>query len=458
MNFKKKQMTAEEKAHRMGTAPLLPLILSMSVPSMFSMLIQALYNVVDSIFVAKIGETALSAVSLVYPIQMLNISVCVGTAIGVSSLIARKLGAKDQDGAQKTASHGLFLAICSGFVFLIFGLFFAYKFAAAFSDNPELIQPAGDYCMITCIFAAFPFIQVQCERMMQASGDTVTPMITSLSGCITNIILDPILIFGYFGLPAMGVKGAAIATVIGEIVGMTVTLVVVNKKHFAVKATLKDFTINTDIIREIYQVGLPAMIMQSITSILNIFMNAILIAFSETAVAVLGVYFKVQSFVFLPVFGMNQGIMPIMGYNYGARNRNRMMKAMKIGLIIALCIMTLGTIGFQLFPQQIMSLFEAQGEMMTIGCKALSTISFNFPLAAVAILLGTVFQATGHGSYSMISSILRQLVCILPLAKLFSMLWGLEGVWFAYPIAELISLGFTIFMFIRLWNKELKHI
>ena len=453
-----KKQAANEKAARMGEAPLLSLIFKMSLPSMFSMLIQALYNIVDSIFVAKVGETALSAVSLVYPIQMLCISVSVGTAIGVASLVSRKLGAKRQDIAQEVASHGIFLAICSGFVFLIFGLFFADNFVNAFSDNDALIQPAISYCTITSTFSVFSFVTVLCERLMQSSGDTVTPMFTSLSGCITNIILDPIMIFGYFGCPALGVTGAALATVIGQIVGMCVTLIVVNKKHFAVKATLKGLKVNGPIIRQIYEVGFPAMVMQAIASVLNIFMNAILIGFSETAVAVLGVYFKVQSFVFLPVFGMNQGLMPIMAFNFGAKNRDRMIKAMKIGMVIAFCFMTICTVVFQAIPAQIMSLFDAQGELMTIGCKALKTISFNFPFAAIGILIGTIFQSTGHGFYSMLNSILRQLVLILPLAKLFSMLWGLEGVWWSYPIAEIISLVFVLIIFRRLWNKELQYL
>ena len=453
-----KQKAADEKAARMGTAPLLPLIIKMSLPSMFSMLIQALYNIVDSIFVAKLGETALSAVSLVYPIQMLTISVGVGTAIGVASLVSRKLGAKRQDIAQDVASHGLFLALCSGVVFLIFGLFFADDFVRAFSDNEALVAPAIKYCMITSSCSVFLFITIQCERLMQGCGDTMTPMFTALSGCVTNIILDPIMIFGYFGCPAMGVTGAALATIIGQIVGMIVTLLVVNKKHFAVKVTMKGLKLNGSLIRQIYEVGFPSMVMQAIGSVLNILMNAILIAFSETAVAVLGVYFKVQSFVFLPVFGMNQGLMPIMAFNFGAKNRDRMMKAMKIGMVIAFCFMTLCTIVFQAIPAQLMSLFEAEGEMMTIGCKALKTISFNFPFAAIGILIGTVFQSTGHGFYSMVNSILRQLVLILPLAKLFSALWGLEGVWWSYPISEIISLVFVLIIFKRLWDRELKYI
>lgn len=453
-----KQQAADAKAARMGTESLLPLIIKMSLPSMFSMLIQSLYNIVDSIFVSRVGETALSAVSLVFPIQMLIVAVGVGTAVGVGSLISRKLGAQRQDIAQKVASHGLLLSLLSGIVFLIFGLFFSDNFAYAFSDNEVLIQPAISYCRITSVCAVFPFVSMLCERLMQSCGDTMTPMFTVLTGCITNIILDPILIFGYFGFPELGVTGAAIATVIGQIIGCIVTVIMVNKKRFAVKATIKGLQPDGSIIRQIYEVGFPAMVMQAIGSVLNILMNAILIAFSETAVAVYGVYFKVQSFVFMPVFGMNQGLMPIMAFNYGAKNRDRMMKAMKIGMVVAFCFMTLCTVIFQAIPAQIMSLFDAQGEMMTIGCKALKTISFNFPFAAIGILIGTIFQSTGHGFYSMVNSVLRQLVLILPLAKLFSILWGLEGVWWSYPIAEITSLIFVLILFKRLWNKELKYI
>ena len=341
---------------RMGEMAMLPLIIKMSLPSMFSMLVQALYNIVDSIFVSRLGEYALSAVSLVYPIQLINISVGVGASIGLSSLISRRLGAKDLEAAQNAAEHGLFLALCHWILFVLFGFFGSRPFAMAFSENATLIEPAVAYCSIVCIGSLFALCSSSMEKIMQAGGNMIAPMWCMLSGAVTNIILDPIMIFGYFGFPALGVAGAAVATVTGQFVTFLVANLFMRKLDLPVKVKYGRFAISGRTIKDIYQVGLPSMVMQSIGSVMTICLNAILIAFSEAAVAVLGVYFKLQSFVFMPVFGMNHGLMPIMGYNYGARSRGRLMKAYKLGILIALGIMLVGLAIFQLFPAQLMGL------------------------------------------------------------------------------------------------------
>lgn len=452
------QKLQNQNTLRMGEMAMLPLIIKMSLPSMFSMLVQALYNIVDSIFVSRLGEYALSAVSLVYPIQLINISVGVGASIGLSSLISRRLGAKDIEAAQNAAEHGLFLALCHWVLFVLFGFFGSRPFAMAFSENATLIEPAVSYCSIVCIGSLFALCSSSMEKIMQAGGNMIAPMWCMLSGAVTNIILDPIMIFGYFGFPALGVAGAAIATVIGQCVCFLVANLFMRKLDLPVKVKYGRFAISGRTIKDIYQVGLPSMVMQSIGSVMTICLNAILIAFSEAAVAVLGVYFKLQSFVFMPVFGMNHGLMPIMGYNYGARSRGRLMKAYKLGILIALGIMLVGLAIFQLFPAQLMGLFKAEGDLLNVGIKALRTISLCFPLAAIGIITGTLFQATGRGVYSLLTSLLRQLIIIVPAAYILSKISGVMGVWYAFPLAEGFSLVFSLLMFRRLWRTDLSKI
>jgi len=452
------QKIQNQNTLRMGEMAMLPLIIKMSLPSMFSMLVQALYNIVDSIFVSRLGEYALSAVSLVYPIQLINISVGVGASIGLSSLISRRLGAKDLEAAQNAAEHGLFLALCHWVLFVLFGFFGSRPFAMAFSENATLIEPAVSYCSIVCIGSLFALCSSSMEKIMQAGGNMIAPMWCMLSGAVTNIILDPIMIFGYFGFPALGVAGAAVATVTGQFVTFLVANLFMRKLDLPVKVKYGRFAISGRTIKDIYQVGLPSMVMQSIGSVMTICLNAILIAFSEAAVAVLGVYFKLQSFVFMPVFGMNHGLMPIMGYNYGARSRGRLMKAYKLGILIALGIMLVGLAIFQLFPAQLMGLFKAEGDLLNVGIKALRTISLCFPLAAIGIITGTLFQATGRGVYSLLTSLLRQLIIIVPAAYILSKISGVMGVWYAFPLAEGFSLVFSLLMFRRLWRTDLSKI
>ena len=447
-----------ENTARMGTSPMLPLIIKMSLPSMFSMLVQALYNIVDSIFVSRLGEYALSAVSLIFPIQLINISVGVGTGIGLSSLISRRLGAKDLEAAKSAAEHGLFLAFCHWLIFVAFGLFGSRAFVTAFSKDFILVKPAVQYCSIVCIGSLFVLCASSMEKIMQAGGNMIAPMWGMLTGAITNIILDPILIFGYFGFPALGVAGAAIATVIGQCMTFLVANVFMIYSDLPVKVKYGRFPFNLNTIRDIYQVGLPSMVMQSIGSIMTMSLNAILIGFSQAAVAVFGVYFKLQSFVFMPVFGMNHGLMPIMGFNYGARNKKRLIQAYKLGIVIALLIMLAGLVLFQLIPDRLMALFKADGELLQVGIKALRTISLCFPFAAIGIITGTLFQATGRGIYSLMTSMLRQLVIIVPAAYFLSKTIGVMGVWYAFPLAEGFSLCFSMLMLRRLWRMDLSKI
>ena len=441
--------------NKMGTHPIFSLIIKMSLPAMFSMFIQALYNVVDSIFVARLGEYALSAVSLIYPIQLLTIAIGVGVGVGLASLISRRLGEGRQKEADLAASHGLFIAFVSGIVFALFGLFFSEIFVGIFTKSPTLLEPAASYCRIVCLGSFFVFASFNGERTMQATGNTFLPMICALSGAIANIVLDPILIFGLLGAPALGVTGAAIATVIGQAIAAGLALLFLYTRPFPVHIHVKGFRPNAGIIKDVFVVGFPSIVMQSVASVLTLFMNSLLIKFGSTAVAVLGVYYKVQSFVFLPVFGLNQGLLPILGYNYGAKNKLRLGKTMKIGISQALVMMIFGTVLFHTFPEAIMTLFNADALMMAIGVKALRIISLCYPFAAVGIIMSTFFQATGHGMYALISSILRQLVLILPLAYLLAYTKGLNAIWWAYVLADVGAIIVTLLFFRHLWEKEI---
>lgn len=442
-------------AAKMGEMPMLRLILSMSLPSMFSMLIQACYNIVDSIYVSWLGEYALSALSIIFPIQMLYIAVAVGASVGLSSLISRRLGERRIEEAYSAAQHGLLLAAVHSLIFIAWGIFGIRRFCAAFADSTQIFDASVSYGTIVCIGSVLVMASCSYERVMQAGGNMTAPMWSLLAGAVTNIILDPIMIFGYFGCPALGTAGAAYATVIGEAVGLTVSNILMHIKPMPVKIRFKPFRINTRIIKDIYVVGFPSMIMQAIGSVTILALNAMLIRFSSTAVAVYGVYFKLQSFVLMPVFGINHGLLPIMGYNFGAKNYARLMQALKYGIIIAFVIMTGGMLVFKIFPAQLMGLFKAEEDLSSIGIQCLTTISWCFPVAAVCIIIGTLFQATGKGFYSLIVSVMRQLVVIVPAAYIFSKLFGLAGIWWAYPCAELVSLSVTLVLYGRLKKTAL---
>ncbi|MEA4986459.1 MAG: MATE family efflux transporter [Anaerovorax sp.] len=446
------------KENKMGTMPVGKLMFSMSLPAMFSMMIQALYNIIDSIFVAMIGEKALAAVSLVFPIQMLIIAVGVGTGVGLNSLISRRLGEKRFEEANSAASHGIVISIFSWSIFAIFGLFFSDAFVSSFTNSSLVVDYGISYCTIVTVFSLFIFIQISVEKIMQATGNMLFPMICMLTGAITNIILDPILIFGLFGMPRLEIAGAAIATVFAQFVSMSLGLIFLFTRKYDVHVKIKGFHLEYKTVKNIYAVGLPAMIMQAIGSVMLVGMNAILITFSEAAVAVLGIYFKLQSFIFMPVFGLNQGTMPILGYNYGAKNRERLIKAFKLALLTAISIMTMGTIIFQLFPTQLILLFNATEEMLGIGVRALRIISLCFIPAAIGIITSTLFQAIGHGFLSLWVSLLRQLILILPLTWLLSHYLGLDYVWFSFPLAEIFSLSASILFYIKIYKKEIKPI
>ncbi|MEG2857551.1 MAG: MATE family efflux transporter [Clostridia bacterium] len=427
----------------------------MSLPSMFSMLIQSLYNVVDSMFVARFDPTALAAVSLVFPIQMLIISVAVGTGIGVNSLVSRRLGEQRIDDASNAAQHGILLAFGSYIVMALLALFFSGPFYSLFAEKGStLYTMACEYSNIVTLMSFGVFIHIAIEKTLQATGNMIHPMIFQIVGAVTNIILDPIMIFGLFGFPRLGIAGAAIATVIGQILAMCCALYVAFRKTHAVSITFRNFKFHARTVREIYAVGIPSIVMQSIGSVLVTFLNKILVGFSETAVSVLGVYYKLQSFVFMPVFGLTHGVMPIMGYSFGARYKKRLLSALKIGCVIAVCIMFAGTLLFLIFPKELLLMFNNDPKLIEIGVPALRIICTCFLSAGVCIMFSTLFQAIGRGQYSLIVSLLRQLICILPIAYFLSQ-FGLQYFWWAFPISECIALVVSIVLYVRLYRKTI---
>ena len=440
----------------MGVQPIPSLLIKMSLPMMASMLVMALYNIVDSIFVSRISENALTAVSLVYPFQMLFISVAVGTGVGVNSLIARRLGERRQADADTAASTGQFLALVSALVFMFVYAVFPQQLLASFADDAEILDLATTYLRLCGGLCGFAIFATMAEKTIQATGDTIRPMLIQLAGAIFNIVFDPILIFGYFGFPAMGVAGAAIATVGGQAVSMVLGFVFLFRKGNLVTIRLKGFRPQWSVVADSYRVGLPSIVMQAIGSVTTFALNKILYLFTPTAVSVLGVYFKLQSFVFMPVFGLNSGAMPIMGYKFGARNKKRLMQALKCGALYALAIMTVGLLVFQLFPDVLLALFDASDHMMQIGVRALRTISFCFPFAAIGIMLSTLFQAVGQGVNSMIMSLCRQIIVLIPAAYFLAMEWGLDAVWYAFLIAEGVSLFVCITLLRRTYTRYIE--
>ncbi|MBQ9309227.1 MAG: MATE family efflux transporter [Clostridia bacterium] len=461
-------MQAQERSKMLGSMPMTQLVPKISVPIMISMLVQALYNVVDSIFVARFDARALTAVSLAMPVQMLMIAVCVGLATGINSLISRRLGEKRNDEARAAAWNGIFLELCGFLLFLIFGIFFTRPAFDALSNGleaevQEIIREYGyQYLGIVTTFSIGSFMAVVFERMMQSTGNTVLSMITQLSGAITNLILDPIMIFGLLGFPKLGAAGAAIATVIGQWVSMLVGFGINQKKNVELKLEMKEFALNTRSIRDILSVGLPSVVMQAISSVMNILLNMILIPYGSVAVNVLGVYFKLQSFVFMPVFGLSNGMVAIVGYNYGARLRARVYSAIRVALIYALVILGIGMLAFLVIPGALLSLFEQEGgdaALTAMGIPALRTISLCFLMAAVGITLSTVFQAVGKGSYSLIVSLCRQLLVLIPSAWLLSLIFGEVGaIWWSFVIAEGISMVISIALYRRVDRLLLKRL
>lgn len=444
--------------NKMGVMPINKLLISMSVPMMISMLVQACYNIVDSIFVSMLSENALTAVSMAFPIQSLMIAVGLGIGVGINSLLSRSLGEKRADRANKAALNGLFIILIGYIVFACIGLFAAKSFMSSQTDIAEIVDYGTSYIQICCIFSIGMFGQMIFERLLQSSGKTIYTMFTQGVGAIINIILDPILIFGLFGVPKLGVAGAAIATVIGQCCGCALAIYFNIKKNKEISLSLKGFAPDLEIIKLILAVGIPSIVMQSIISIMSYGLNKILLTFSTTAIAVFGVYFKLQSFVFMPVFGLNNALIPIVAYNYGAGHRERMTKTVKLGIIYAVSIMVIGTIIFQVIPGPLLSLFNASEHMLEIGIPALRIISLGFVFAGFCIAMSGLFQGLGNGVYSMVISIARQLIVILPVAYYFSMIGGLSAVWWAFPVAEIAAVALTIAFFAKTNKKILKRL
>ena len=446
------------KENIMGTKPMTPLLLGMAFPIMISMLVQALYNVVDSIFVARLSDAALTAVSFAYPVQMLTIAVSVGTSIGVNALLSRRLGEGDRKAADRAAHNGLLLMVVSWAVFAVFGLFFSDLFFSFFTQNPEIASGGAAYLRICLVFSLGMFVQICLERLIQVTGKTVYQMASQLTGAVINIILDPILIFGLFGMPKMGVAGAAAATVIGQWIGCGVALVLNLRYNTEIKLRLSALRFHLPTVKSIYSVGLPSIIMQSISSVMTFGMNFILAGFSETAVSVLGIYFKLQNFVFMPGFGVTSALVPIVGYNYGAAKKQRILSCTKVAMVSITVIMVFGTILFQLFPGQLLALFSDGGDLARTGEPALRIISLSFVFAGIAIVLSSLFQALGEGLHSLLMSVFRQLVLLLPIAWLLSLSGNVDLVWYSFVIAECVSLCFALTLFRRSYNKKIKHL
>lgn len=444
--------------NKMGAMPVNRLLISMSLPMMISMLVQALYNIIDSIFVSRINENALTAVSLAFPLQSLMIAFGVGTGVGINALLSRALGEKDSEKVNKAAVNGIFLDGVNFVIFLLIGLFAATPFYLSQTGDAEIFSYGKQYLSIVCCCSLGMFTQFVFERLLQSTGKTFYTMLTQGMGALINIILDPIFIFGYFGLPAMGVAGAAIATVIGQTVAGIAAVAVNLKKNTEIKLQFRGFRPDMAIIGEIYKVGVPSIIMQSIGSLMTYGMNQILLAFTSTAATVFGVYFKLQSFVFMPIFGLNNGMVPIVAYNFGARNKERLTRTVKLSMVYAVCLMAAGFLVFQIFPAQLFAMFDASETMLAIGVPALRIISLSFVLAGFGIVSGSVFQALGNGVYSLIVSVARQLLVLLPVAFLLSLTGNLNAVWWAFPIAELVSFGVSVFFLIRIYRGVIRHV
>lgn len=447
------------KENKMGVMPVGKLILTMSLPMMLSMLVQALYNVVDSIWVAKVSEDALTAVSLAFPVQNLMIGVATGTGVGINALLSRNLGAKNYEKVNRVATNGLFLAAISSVLFLLVGFFAVKPFFLTQIDKTSPIFDYGvDYLSVCCIFSFGIFGQITCERLMQATGKTTLSMFSQLTGALINIILDPFFILGIGFFPRLEAKGAAVATVIGQIGAFITGLILNTKFNKEIKVSFKGFKPDKSIIGEIYKIGIPSIVMVAVGSLMTFLMNKILLTFTKTAAAVFGVYFKLQSFIFMPVFGLNNGVIPIVAFNYGARKKERMLKSVKISIMLACGIMIFGTALMWIMPETMLKLFEASDNMLSIGVPALKTISLSFPLAGFSICIGSVFQAVGKSYYSLITSVARQLVVLIPVAYLLSKLGDVNLVWYAFPLAELMSAFCSCVFFIKIKKNVISKI
>lgn len=448
----------QPKENKMGTMPVNKLLVTMSLPMVISMIVQALYNIVDSIFVSRLSEDALTAVSMAFPMQNLMISVAVGTGVGINAMLSRALGEKKFEAANKTAENGIFIEVLGYVLFLLIGIFVTKPFFLAQAGAGDIANMGIEYTRICLLMSFGIFMQIGFERILQSTGRTIFTMITQSTGAIINIILDPILIFGLFGMPKMGVAGAAIATVTGQICAAILAITFNLTKNPDVHISFKGFKPQIIFVKNILSVGIPSIIMSSVGSAMTFGMNKILITFSSTAVAVFGVYFKLNSFVFMPVFGLNNGMVPIVSYNYGAQNKKRLTKTIKLAIMYAVCIMFIGIMLFQFIPDVLLRLFDASDHMLEIGIPALRIISLSFAFAGICIVISSSLQALGHGFLSMMISITRQLIILLPSAYILAKFGGIHAVWWSFNIAEIASLTLSLLFFKHMYNKIIKHL
>lgn len=448
--------TPKLSENKMGTMPIGRLLVNMAVPLMISMLVQAMYNVVDSIYVSRISESAVTALSLAFPIQNLLIGFSTGIGVGVNALLSKSLGEGNPDRANHSAGNGFLLVMIATIGFMLFGVFGSRPYFQMQSSVTETVEGGTQYLAICTIFSFGLFVQVLGERLLQATGRSFYSMIVQLVGAVVNILLDPVFIFGYFGIPAMGVAGAAVATVLAQWVAAVLALVINHKCNHEVHLHFKYLKPNMSVIRPILAVGIPSVVMMGIGSVMTFGMNMILQSFTETATSVFGIYFKLQSFFFMPVFGINNATISIIAFNYGARSSKRIMDTLKKSTISACIIMLLGVLCFQFFPDLLLDIFNPTPEFLTMGRSALRIISLSFPLAAVGIALSGSFQALGNGLYSTFTAVCRQLLALLPAAYLLSLSGNVNLVWWAFPIAELVSFLATLILFLRLYRQKIK--
>ncbi len=438
------------KENKMGTMPVGKLLITMSLPMIISMLVQALYNVVDSIFVSWISENALTAVSLAFPFQNLMIALATGTGVGVNAILSRSLGEKNFERADRTACTGIFLSCASYIVIAVLGLAFSRKFFEIQTDIKEIIDMGQSYLSICSVLSFGIFLEIMFERLLQSTGKTIYTMFSQGIGAVINIIFDPILIFGYFGFPKMGIAGAAAATVFGQIISMFVAFWFNIKKNREIHIKPEFFKHNGALIKDIYAISVPSILMMSIGSVMTFCLNKILIAFTATATAVFGVYFKLQSFIFMPIFGMNNGMIPIIAYNYGAKSRQRVISTIKLGMILAESFMLVGVVLFQFCPRILLEMFNATPTMLKIGVAALRIISIHFLMAGISIICSAAFQALGNGVMSLISSLIRQIFVLIPAAYFLSLTGNVNNVWWSFPVAELFAVALSVYMLKRL--------
>lgn len=450
------QSAAPRKENKMGIMPIPRLVIGMAVPLMLSLLVQSLYNIVDSIFVARIGETALTATSLAYPVQILMIALAVGTGVGINALLSRLLGARQLCEVRQATTTGLLLAVGSSLVFVLLGLFAVPSFVGFMTDNPQTAEYCASYLRICMLLCTGTFLETMAQRFLQAAGNTTLSMLSLIVGAGTNIILDPIMIFGYFGFPALGIRGAAIATVIGQWLGAITALLLNRFFNPEVQPVFRGYRFRLDTVRAIYKVGLPTIIMQAMGSIMNFAMNTILMSHSPTAVAFFGAYYKLQNFLFMPTMGLGQAAIPIIGFNFGAKNGERIRAMLRTALPVAAGIGLIGTVAFMLLPRQLLSLFSASEEMLAIGVPAIRIICVTFAMAAITIILGYSASGLGNGTINMLGTGLRQVILLVPFAALFLNLGGIGMVWYAMWISELCAMLYCIFAVRRELDRKVK--